>query len=475
MKNYFLFLIAGSLLFLFPNDGLGQNVENPWSIHFGLSYRDFEGVPNNEFLSRGLEPVLSFGVGRYLNPSFNADLRSGFDFINITDHTKLSKLTDLDLSILYKFNNGYLLKEDFPFSPYLHVGIGASYTEINREYWNTHIPWGAGIRLFPESRVSVDFRGSMKRSISDFEDYFALDAGMIVNLGKGKLRDSDGDGVPDREDECPKEAGPVSGCPDVDGDGIADRLDNCPEEAGIARLQGCPEPIVDQDGDGINDEEDACPTLAGVAQFNGCPDTDADGVADAEDKCPRVAGVPELDGCPDSDGDGVTDEEDECPNEAGMVGLQGCPDTDGDLIPDKDDKCPEEAGTKELNGCPEIDEETQETLDFAAQNVAFQTGRSNLTFNSFKILDDIVEILNKYPSYKLKATGYTDSVGSAEKNQQLSEARAKSCIDYLSGEGIDADRLSSSGLGEENPIADNKTAAGRAQNRRVEFELYLPE
>ena len=472
-NNNFLFYLTLFCLALSPFQGMGQNMENPWSIPFGISYRDFEGVPNGEFLSRGLEPVLSVGVGRYLNPSFNVDLRSGFDFINITDHNKLPKITDLDLAFSYKFNNGYIFKEDFPVAPYIHAGLGANYTEINREYWNMHFPYGLGIRFFPESRVGLDIRGTYKRTISDFQDYFALDAGMVVNFGKGKLRDSDGDGVPDRDDPCPKEAGTVNGCPDVDGDGIEDRLDNCPDVAGVPKLQGCP--IPDQDGDGINDEVDECPEVAGLPQFNGCPDTDGDGVTDAEDQCPEEAGMVGLQGCPDSDGDLIPDKDDTCPNAAGSREFGGCPDTDGDRIPDKDDKCPEEAGIEALDGCPEINEEVQEKLDFAAQNVAFETGSSNLTIESFKILDEIVEILKQYPSYNLSATGHTDSVGSAAKNQELSEARAKACVDYMKGEGIDASRLSSMGRGEDEPIANNTTRAGRAQNRRVEFKLNLPE
>jgi hypothetical protein len=63
----------------------------------------------------------------------------------------------------------------------------------------------------------------------------------------------------------------------------------------------------DTDGDGIYDKDDACPEVAGLAQFNGCPDTDGDGIQDSEDACPEVAGLAAFNGCPDTDGDGIAD------------------------------------------------------------------------------------------------------------------------------------------------------------------------
>ena len=93
--------------------------------------------------------------------------------------------------------------------------------------------------------------------------------------------DTDGDGLPDAEDDCPDEPGSfaLNGCPDRDGDSVADDEDRCPDTPGPAGLQGCP----DTDGDGVIDREDACPAVAGLARFDGCPDADADGIADLEE------------------------------------------------------------------------------------------------------------------------------------------------------------------------------------------------
>jgi OOP family OmpA-OmpF porin len=97
----------------------------------------------------------------------------------------------------------------------------------------------------------------------------------------------------------------------------------------------------DTDGDGIYDKDDACPLVAGLKQFKGCPDTDGDGIIDGNDSCPDVAGLAEFQGCPDTDGDGIADKDDACPDVAGPKALQGCPDADGDGVADKNDKCPQ--------------------------------------------------------------------------------------------------------------------------------------
>ena len=258
----------------------------------------------------------------------------------------------------------------------------------------------------------------------------------------------------------------TQGCPDQDNDGVADKDDQCPTEAGT--LNGCP----DTDRDGIADKDDECPTEAGTVR--GCPDSDYDGVPNKDDKCPRQAGPVDNGGCPlakDSDEDGVPDEKDPCPNAAGP--FNGCPDTDGDTVPDNLDKCVNTPGPATNYGCPEVKKETKERLEFAMKAVQFETGKSVLKQQSFKVLDEIVDIMGQYPDYKLNIGGHTDDVGAKEKNLALSTERAKVCYDYLVYRGVKEERIRSNGYGESRPIASNKTAEGREKNRRVEFELTL--
>jgi len=208
---------------------------------------------------------------------------------------------------------------------------------------------------------------------------------------------------------------------------------------------------------------------AGVVFRFGAKDSDNDGIYDKHDECPNVAGLKEFNGCPDTDSDGIPDTKDACPELAGPKENNGCPDTD-------DDNCVNEAGPKENNGCPippppVVTKEVQEQLNSYAKTILFDTGKSSLKAASTPVLVDIITILQKYSNAKFAIEGYTDSVGRASSNQKLSESRANAVRDFLIENGIDADRLTAEGHGEENPIATNKTKAGRAKNRRVEINL----
>jgi OmpA-OmpF porin, OOP family len=223
------------------------------------------------------------------------------------------------------------------------------------------------------------------------------------------------------------------------------------------------------------DADDNCPDVPGVAAFKGCPDTDKDGITDREDKCPNEPGMAKYGGCPvpDSDKDGLNDENDKCPTVAGVARYEGCPvpDGDGDGVNDEEDKCPAVPGVSSNAGCPEIKEEVKKKVEFAAKNIFFNTGSAVLLKKSYKPLDEVVTVLNENPTLILDIEGHTDNTGAPERNQTLSEERAASVKAYLVSKGISESRLVSAGYGADRPVADNKTAAGRAQNRRSELKL----
>jgi len=238
----------------------------------------------------------------------------------------------------------------------------------------------------------------------------------------------------------------------------------------------------DSDGDGVPDRIDECPdTPQGVVVDSvGCPvDSDGDGVPDYIDKCPDTPKGVVVDsvGCPiDDDGDGVPNYIDECPDtpEGVVVDSVGCPvDTDGDGIPDYLDKCPNVPGPKSNYGCPELKKEVRSLFKKAMQGIQFETDKDVIKKSSYPILDKIVEVMKTNPTYMLSIGGHTDDVGSEEYNQVLSEKRAGSVRRYLIEHGVEESRIASKGYGKTTPIADNTTVEGRALNRRVEFEVIF--
>ena len=223
----------------------------------------------------------------------------------------------------------------------------------------------------------------------------------------------------------------------------------------------------------IADMDDRCPDVAGSKAMKGCPDTDNDGVADIDDQCPGTKAGYKVDakGCPlDNDKDGVVNEEDRCPNAAGPASLKGCPDTDGDGVADIDDRCPKVKGTIANKGCPEIAKEDVVKITKIANKIFFENNSDKLKVASLVQLDELTLILNRYGAANLVIEGHTDEVGKDDFNMTLSQKRTESVKKYLMSKGISDARLTATGFGETRPIADNKTALGRAKNRRVELK-----
>jgi len=268
---------------------------------------------------------------------------------------------------------------------------------------------------------------------------------------------------------------------DTDGDGVFDKKDKCPDtpHGAIVDTVGCPS---DADGDGVWNGLDQCPdTPRGwPVDASGCPlDSDKDGVADGKDKCPNTPNgcTVNEDGCPaDADGDGVCDGLDKCANtpRGCRVDARGCPiDSDGDGVCDGIDQCPATApGIKvDPKGCPPpppaptfIPEPKKELV---LEKVYFDTDKATLKPESSEALDKVAASLKDFPDVKIQVAGHTDNTGSATHNMKLSEARAKAVMDYLIAKGVNPSMLSAKGYGKNEPVADNKTAEGRAQNRRV--------
>ncbi len=213
-----------------------------------------------------------------------------------------------------------------------------------------------------------------------------------------------------------RSAAPAAAPLDDDGDGVSNAADQCPgtPRGTMVNAQGCPV-VVDTDGDGVADDRDACPnTMAGVAvNANGCErDSDNDGVVDRLDQCPGTrAGA--------------------------LVDTSGC----------------------------EIREEIQ------LPGVNFETNSDVLLPSATDVLEDAAQTLRNNPTIVVEVAGHTDSDGSDEYNQSLSERRAVAVRSYFINAGIAANRLTARGYGESEPVASNATNDGKAQNRRVVLRI----
>jgi uncharacterized repeat protein (TIGR01451 family) len=286
---------------------------------------------------------------------------------------------------------------------------------------------------------------------------------------------------------------------DADGDGIADGEDACPnvpeDPDDFEDLDGCPDP--DDDQDGVLDGADRCPRDPEDADAHqdedGCadPDNDGDGILDAQDKCPGDAedadGFVDADGCPDldNDQDGVPDAIDQCPlvpeDMDGWESEDGCPDPDNDKdgLLDGDDQCPDVPETvnafKDEDGCPDTKEKgfriTKTHIELGG-SIQFATNKAIIRPASFPLLRAAARVIQDQPRITaIRIEGHTDSDGSDTSNLALSKARAQAVVEFLVSEGVASSRLSSDGFGESRPIADNKTKAGKQQNRRTEFRI----
>ena len=234
------------------------------------------------------------------------------------------------------------------------------------------------------------------------------------------------------------------GCP---GRGLLDPP--CPGDV-AAKPAPTPAPAaapkpVDSDGDGVTDDKDRCPNTPKGAKVNadGCElDGDGDGVVDRLDQCPTTPAGRKVDakGCElDSDGDGVVDGLDQCPNTPA-----------GDKV--------------DAKGCslPKV---------IVLHGVNFDNDKDALRPEATAILEEVVATLKANPGVKVEIGGHTDSRNSDWYNLGLGERRAKAVMNYLTGKGIDAGRLSTKSYGESQPIADNETEEGRMKNRRVELHI----
>jgi len=366
------------------------------------------------------------------------------------------------------------------FKPYAALGIGLLFWDLRDvsgtdvSLWGDHkLRWGnqvydktqsecttffgLGLETFLTSGIALDLLGGIHAlttkpnsdnvGLGDNNEA-SLEGRVTLSYYFGYFKDSDKDGIEDKNDADPKRPEDVDGFQDEDGapdddndlDGIPDLRDKAPNEA--------------EDKDGFQDED-------GVPD----PDNDNDGIADAVDKAPNQAedvdGFQDTDGAPDADNDndGIADNDDKCPGtDATVAKGQDTKETINDY--------------QDADGCPDkkpVPVMEKKGAKLILKGVNFETGSAELTKDSFTVLNEVIEGLKDNKEVELEIRGYTDDRGAASANQKLSERRANTVMKYLIATGIAPERLKAAGYGEKDPITSNATEEGRAQNRRIEF------
>ncbi len=339
-------------------------------------------------------------------------------------------------------------------NPYLSAGYEMYSSEpqdktgtaiSNTETDGNAIPVGIGFEYYLNDTWAINLEAVNHFALDDIVDtkvrgtrndsWLTVAAGISVNFGKPK--DTDGDGIIDKEDKDPLHAEDFDGYEDQDG-----------------------KPDLDNDNDGILDKDDKAPLEAedkdGFEDQDGIPDpdNDKDGILDVNDKAPNdpedFDNFQDEDGKPDPDNDqdGILDVNDKCPNEAETI--NGYEDEDG---------CPDKK--------PEIAVEKGKAI--VLDGVNFSSGSANLTENSKIILGKVLRTMKDNPEIEVEIRGYTDNTGNKKFNYKISQRRADSVKDYLVNNGIEASRIQTKGFGPEDSIAPNNTKEGRAKNRRIEF------
>jgi len=499
----------------FVNAGLGLR----FKILKGESWFDPYlriGANYNHYDFTSLGDVVPAGFAVYQNHEGNPDLDAGGNPI-VVDYLYQEPKTAKDH---FGVSGGAGI--NFWFTKNLGLNIASDYNWIpstKTDYFD-----------FFQHTVGVTFRfGNKDRDgdgINDDVDDCPDTPGIPSDIpGCNGCPDSDGDGLCDVLDECPNEAGPMenNGCPilDRDGDGILDVDDDCPDTPGVASsipgCNGCP----DSDGDGVCDGKDECPNEFGTVENNGCPEmadpcTDMQAIKDAlknvlfeynSDKLTAESMTTLNNIAPlltskniknprwlvEGHTDNVGSQNYNLPlserransvkNYLESKGVSSSilkavgfglalPVTTNDTAEGRARNRRVEMKYADANFNPaalEVNDDCANVqMGDLAKMIYFKTASSDLVEASKQSLDVIAQYLNATEgNYEIQ--GHTDDVGNDANNMTLSQKRAQSVVDYLLSKGVSGNRLKAVGYGESAPKFDNKTADGRAQNRRIEI------
>ncbi len=482
------------LLLIFVLSGISYSQFKDYKVKGGVQYNVIS--PSGElkanlssFFGRG---YLAIELGKY----FDVELGGGFmkwkqkDQINGGDKELEVDLIPIDVRLRIE-----------PFAPkmkhvnpYMYIGGGivnhklkkqpeytsyvARYDSTELDGWVGYFPAGIGLEIKLSKQVLLDLSVGAATTLSDKvnnlivgspkDGWFNYGLGITVT-GKGGKTDSDRDGLYDEDEEDVYGTDPEN--PDTDGDGLKDG-----EE--VKTYYTDPK-NPDSDGDALTDGDEVKKYLTKPTN----PDTDGDGLRDGAEVTSYMTN-PLLQ---DTDGDGLGDGQEV--NDFKTDPLKT--DTDGDTLGDGDeavkyktnplkadtdngsvdDGTEVRRGTDPLNPADDVVKEEMEVGQvIILEGINFETNSANITPDSEEKLMKAYNTLINNPKIEVEISGHTDSRGSNSSNQSLSEARANSVKSWLVAKGIDGNRITTVGFGEDKPIAPNDSPENMLKNRRIEFK-----
>lgn len=415
----FVFVAWGSLL--------AQNGSARWSLGLGpraLSYQAHPGQPGLGYAAfdpAGYDLAGQFTLSRYLSGWF--DFRTHLTFsprvrfpVN-PERRRETWMLDMSYSLVLKTNNGALLRESFPVAPYLRFGVGGSYVADNPD---AYFPLGAGLRVRFNHRISLHIETVRQFSLNQDHQHLAHAISFLYNLGGEK---------PERPEPEEEEAPQIAQVTDTDGDGVMDEVDQCPDTPGEQHLMGCPPQ------DELTEEEQ-----------EGAVATD-DLMQDQPQ--PQVSDLGQDEGYADSGFENGIAGQDQ-----GFLGAT----TEND---------PAYGAADPNSPCVNLSD-----MDVAP--VYFTYGSDELLPDTKARLDQLAELMKDCDNMRLVLSGHTDNTGTERDNLTLSVMRAYRVKYYLVYQhGIRQARITSDGMGESQPIANNQDEDARRKNRRVDFRLTL--
>lgn len=467
--------------------GFAQNGGYPWGVGIGSRVIQYKAHPGDPKLAQSYyDPTGQIMVSHYLNPAFDfrtqVTIGPGVRY-PAGDAVARGMLIDMNYLLAFKLHNGVLLRESARFSPYLLVGVGGSYLP-NRP--DAYLPFGGGVRVRLGDRMSINLETVRQISVNRDYQHLAHAIAFVYNLdtedeeweetipndslGTEELLaiipvDFDQDGTFDQEDLCPDVPGPISnqGCPE-DGDISLDPLQDISQE----------EPVIEEVIEEVSQPTEATQTPE-VAFEEEQPiesdDSETSPFTQEEQQPVEPEEVAENDiwipGMEEEEPNPMEEEATE-PESFEQVAQETAP-----VEPEPQLEIVDLNPALHQNPQPELDQSICESLkSYRLDPIYFGYDSDQLTDEARQVLDDLAGKMKACPDMSLVILGHSDADGQEDYNLVLSVMRAYHVKYYLVYEhGIRQARITSDGIGEEQPVADNSSDVGKQKNRRVDFKL----